>query len=332
MDNSSAWRPSASIALLRRRAASLAAIRQFFQQRDVLEVETPSLCRYSVTDPHMPAIQAANPLTAEPQYFLQTSPEYAMKRLLASGSGAIFQIAKAFRQEERGTRHNPEFTLLEWYRPGFDHFSLMDEVEELVAGQLDIQQPFVRLSYRQVFEKFLSIDPYRCDCASLQALARELLDVQMESDDKDDWLNLLLAQVIEPKLAGQSAPGRALFIYDYPASQASLARIRHNDQDNDDQRTPVAQRFELYVDGIELANGFFELDDVDEQLKRFQQDQQQRARYEKPPIEIDQYLIAALKSGLPSCSGVALGVDRLLMLATGASSVAEVMAFDIDRA
>lgn len=327
MNDSAAWQPSASISMLRRRAAMLAAIRQFFQQRDVLEVDTPSLCRYSVTDPHMAAIHTANPLAAEEQYFLQTSPEYAMKRLLAVGCGAIFQIAKAFRQEERGSLHNPEFTLLEWYRPGFDYFSLMDEVEELVAGQLDIHQPFMRLSYRQLFDKFLGVDPYHCDCSSLQDLAMSLVDVQMQSADKDDWLNLLLAEVIEPKLAEQSALDRAVFVYDYPPSQASLARIAR-----DDRGASIAQRFELYVDGIELANGFFELGDADEQLKRFQQDQQQRVLQGKPAVAIDPYLIDALKTGLPACSGVALGIDRLLMLATGARSVAEVMAFDIDRA
>lgn len=327
MNDSAAWRPCASISMLRRRAALLTAIREFFQRRDVLEVETPSLCRYSVTDPHMQAIQTVHPLAAGNHYFLQTSPEYAMKRLLAAGSGAIFQVAKAFRQEERGSRHNPEFTLLEWYRPGFDHFTLMDEVEQLVAAQLGITEPFARLSYRQVFDQLLAIDIDHMDCVSLQALARSYKDVQMVSEDKDDWLNLLLAEVIEPRLAEPSNLGRAVFIYDYPASQASLARVV-----KDAQGSSVAQRFELYVDGMELANGFFELTDAEKQLKRFQQDQQKRALYNKPSVEIDPYLIEALQSGLPDCSGVALGVDRLLMLATGAKSVAEVMTFDTDRA
>jgi lysyl-tRNA synthetase class 2 len=316
------WRPSASLAALKLRATMLAKIRQFFAARDVLEVETPLMSRYSVTDPHMEVITTANPHHATDEYFLQTSPEYAMKRLLAAGSGSIYQICKSFRQGEAGSRHNPEFSMLEWYRPGFDHRQLMDEVEELVCSVLNTRG-CQRLSYRQIFEEALGIDPHSASCEQLKVIAREHVDIQMSSDRRDDWLNLLLAEVIEPTL-GSDAP---VFIYDYPASQAALARLAKNEAG-----VLVARRFELYYRGVELANGYFELTDPKEQRERFQQDQKLRTEMGKPAREFDPHLLAAMEQGLPSCAGVALGLDRLLMLHLGASHIEEVLAFSVDRA
>lgn len=315
------WRPAASLPRLRQRAAIIATIRQFFCQRQVLEVETPVLASYSVTDPYMEVLSAEHPLGGQGCSYLQSSPEYAMKRLLAADSGAIYQIAKAFRKGEQGSRHNPEFTMLEWYRPGYDHFQLMAEVEALVAQVIGSDQTFQRLSYRQLFQQQLGVDPHVIDASELQRLARDRLDIQMQSNDRDDWLNLLLAELIEPALAGP------VFIYNYPASQAALARVIV-----DDSGALVAQRFELYVDGVELANGYFELSDAIELRQRLQHEQQQRDNFGKSKMAIDRYLMAAMESGLPSCAGVALGLDRLVMLALGATAISEVLAFPVDRA
>ncbi|MFA7555365.1 MAG: EF-P lysine aminoacylase EpmA [Spongiibacteraceae bacterium] len=334
--NNPPWQPAASIETLQQRAALLRRVRQFFAERDVLEVETPALARYSVTDPAMEVLSTDNPM-GHPngeRYYLQTSPEYAMKRLLVAGSGAIYQLGKAFRKGERGSRHNPEFSMLEWYRPGFDHLQLMAEVEalisqvffstqSLVTAEPFASSPFEKISYRDLFQQYLAIDPHRLDCAHLQAIARAKLDVQMQSDNRDDWLNLLLAELIEPHL-GHTVP---VFVYDYPASQAALAKVVCDQHGN-----WVAQRFELYAKGIELANGYFELTDAQEQSQRFQQNQQSRRQQQLADIESDQFLAAALAEGLPSCAGVALGFDRLVMLSLGKNTIDEVLAFPVDRA
>ena len=332
------WRTSATPDALQKRAEILQAIRSFFASRDVLEVETPLLAKYSVTDPYMSAIQADNPLGGsgngdpvnagagngdEERFFLQTSPEYAMKRMLASGSGSIYQICKAFRKGELGSRHNPEFTMLEWYRIGFDHHALMAEVEALISATLTTTEPFDRFSYIQVFEQHLDLNPHQIEIEQLTSIAHSCLDVQMQSANKSDWLNLLLAEIIEPKLGFE----RPVFIYDYPADQAALAKIAF-----DSSNQPVAQRFELYVNGVELANGYHELTDVEQLQQRFDADREMIRRFGLPAVESDQYLIAAMQHGLPSCAGVALGFDRLLMLAQGVESIDKVLAFPADRA
>ena len=317
------WQPSASLTTLKARADLLATIRQFFSARNILEVDTPLLAKYSVTDPYMEVLTADNPIGERDRYFLQTSPEYAMKRLLASGSGPIYQLCKAFRRGEAGGRHNPEFTMLEWYRPGFDHHQLMDEIEELVSQVLTSHKPFGRISYRDLFLDAFAIDPHTSDCETVRAIARQHLDIQMTSDQKDDWLNLLLAEIIEPGL-GVDTP---VFIIDYPASQSALARV-----DVDKNGIEVAQRFELYSQGVELANGYFELIDVYEQKQRFEKDHQLRQKLSAPDIEADQFLLAAMEQGLPSCAGVALGVDRLLMLNRKLATIGETISFSVDRA
>jgi lysyl-tRNA synthetase class 2 len=325
-----AWTPSADWATLRLRAELLARIRAFFAARGVLEVDTPALSAAALPDPHLTSF--STPYSGPgPRHgrtlYLHTSPEFPMKRLLAAGSGCIYQIARVFRDGEAGRRHNPEFTLLEWYRVGFDHHRLMDEVAELVtellAGRLALAEP-ERLSYRELFQRHLDLDPRRVGVTEL-AMRAEAWGVPippgMPADQPDPWLDLLLTHCIEPRLD----VGRLIFVYDYPASQAALARLRPGDP-------PVGERFELYLNGVELANGFHELGDVGEQRRRFEQENAARRALGLPVMPVDENLLAALKTGLPDCAGVALGFDRLVMLAAGKKSLAEVLAFPVDIA
>lgn len=321
----SEWRPRASLDALRRRAALLANIRAFFAERNVLEVETPVLSAAGSVDPHLdifstdyrtPGVPAAR------TRYLQTSPEFAMKRLLAAGSGPIFQITKAFRNGEVGRQHNPEFTMLEWYRPGYDHHALMNEVDALLQRVLGTP-PSARHAYGELFESCVGINPHGASAEELRARAFKL-DIHTSmaiGDEVDTWLQLLWTHVVESHLVRR---GGTLFVTDYPASQAMLARVRPGPP-------AVAERFELYVNGVELANGFHELTDGGEQRRRFDEDCKRREALEMPPMPIDEYLLAALNHGLPDCSGVALGVDRLLMLSIGASEIADVLAFPADR-
>ncbi len=314
------WRPTAKPELLRLRADVLARIRRFFAQRNVLEVETPLLAPATVTDLHIDSIPAGVKTKGSPQtFYLQTSPEYAMKRLLAAGSGACYQICKSFRQGDAGARHNPEFTMLEWYRPDFSLEELMNEVEQLLREFLP-QASIPRLSYRELFRRHLDIDPHQTDLETLRRLTRKNLPVDPTKLDATDCLQLLLGQTIEPKLP------EYCFIHDYPAAQAALARIEPNSEGE-----PVAQRFELFVRGMELANGYDEETSATNLRDRFERDRQKRANLGRPSAEIDEKLLAALDHGLPPCTGVALGIDRLLMALSGAESIAEVLSFPIDR-
>jgi len=303
------WQPTASIKNLHKRAQMLKHIREFFAARDVLEVETPLLCQTSVTDPHIASIKVQ-------RQYLQTSPEYAMKRLLAAGSGAIYQICKAFRQDEAGRLHNAEFTMLEWYRPGFDHHQLMDEMDALFQHLLEMPAA-ERKTYAAIFHEHLALDPHTADLAELAACAKaHNINVQMDVTERDTWLQLLMSECIEAKL-GLTRP---CFIYDFPISQAALARIQNT-------TPPTAARFEVYFQGIELANGFHELQDAKEQRKRFENNNIERQRLGLPTIPIDEYFLAALQHGLPDCAGVALGLDRLIMLAANCQNIAEVISF-----
>ncbi len=291
-------------------------IREFFAQRKVLEVDTPLLGSATANEPHLASYQVAGQ-----SLFLQTSPEFAMKRLLASGSGPIYQICKAFRHGESGVRHNPEFTLLEWYQPGFELTRLMDEVVAVTAmflGDMAVEQ----LSYRQAFLQFLDIDPHRADIHQLRALAIRCANYDGAADDTDTLLELLMSHAIEPHLGR----GGLTFIYDYPASQAALARV-----EADAEGVRVARRFELYRDGMELANGYQELTDPVEQQRRFTDNRARRSAAGLVDYPGDGRLLAALEE-LPECCGVALGLDRLLMLQVGAASIDEVLAFPIARA
>ncbi|MCW9028183.1 MAG: EF-P lysine aminoacylase EpmA [Kangiella sp.] len=313
------WKPSASLQNLKARAQLLSTIRGFFAEREVLEVDTPALSHHGVTDRYMRSMTID--VSSKELGFLQTSPEYAMKRLLAAGYGSIYQICKAFRQDEMGAKHNPEFTMLEWYRLGFDHLQLMDEVYELVAKVLGSKQR-QDLSYQQAFIEFLDIEPLSISDEALEQFARSNLGLLPEDLERDDYLSLLFEDKIEPQLGRNDS---VCFIYDYPASQAALARISESDP-------RVAHRFELYIEGVELANGFYELADSKQQLARFKADNQWRMSNNLPEIAIDQSFIAALEHGLPECSGVALGVDRLLMAKLNSKDIQDVIAFPWDRA
>ncbi len=314
------WRPTASLEALQVRAETLASLRAFFADRGVLEVETPLLSAATVTDLHLRSLSLRVGGSDGLTMYLQTSPEFAMKRLLAHGSGPIYQICKAFRGAETGRRHNPEFTLLEWYRPGWDHHRLMDEIDELLGAVLE-SPTGERLTYAQAFERFAAVDPHGASRAELERRVRDL-GVQGVADlDRDDLLNLLLTHVVEPNLGR----GRPTFVHDFPASQAALARIRSGDP-------PLAERFEVFVEGVELANGYHELTDPAEQRRRFEADLAERRRRGLPDVPIDHRLLAALEAGLPECAGVALGVDRLVMLKVGATDISEVLAFPLDRA
>jgi len=312
------WQPSASIEMLRQRAGILKQIRDFFNSRSYLEVETPVMARYGITDVYLANIKAT--FRGE-SYCLQTSPEYHMKRLLAAGSGAIFQLARVFRDDELGRWHNPEFTLLEWYQLDIDHHALMIEMNALLQLVLGCG-PMIKKTYQQAFLEACDIDPMQADISALkQVLQRfELDNVLPDSEqDRDQYLFLLMSHVVEPFLANEPVP---VAVYDFPVSQAALAQIING----------VAERFEVYYRGVELANGFHELTDVVAQRARFNQDNKARQEHGLPESLPDDYLLQAMRHGLPACSGVALGIERLLALAFDKSSIAETFAFDFSRA
>lgn len=291
-----------------------------------MEVETPIAGRAATPDPALESLsttwmgcgRAALPL------YLHTSPELAMKRLLAAGSGPIYQICKVFRDRERGRLHHPEFTLLEWYRPGWGYRQLMDEVAELVRSIL--RRPGLRmevLTYRELFDRGLALDPWQADPEDLRhcALAQGIAGAEDLQLERDGWLDLLLTHSLEAGLGN----GRLTFVCDYPTSQAALARVREGP-------FPVAERFELYLEGMELANGFQELTDPEEQRRRFRRDLERRRCAGATPPPADEAFLAALDAGLPEASGVALGIDRLVMVLTGVRHIDEVLAFPVERA
>lgn len=318
------WRPSASIEVLKQRALILQKIRQFFIERDVFEVDTPALSHATVTDQHLHSFttQFKHPFAPQANtLYLQTSPEFAMKRLLSAGSGAIYQICKSFRNEESGRFHNPEFTMLEWYRPGFDHLQLMTEIDDLIQRVIGCDTA-ERVTYQNIFKQHLGCCPLTASLTDIKTLASEYgyAELAVTENDKDTLLMLLFSQHVEPKI-GQSRP---CFVMDFPASQAALAKINPTN-------ALVAERFELYFQGIELANGFHELTDGPEQLRRFEQDNSKRQNMGLDIMPIDQHFIAAINFGLPACAGVALGIDRLLMLALSCSKIDQVIAFENSR-
>lgn len=321
------WHPTASLKNLALRAKIIEKIRAFFAERQILEVETPLLSHASVTDIHLHSFHTDYLLSKTGKtetLYLQTSPEFAMKRLLAAGSGSIYQICKAFRNiGEAGKYHNPEFSILEWYRPGFNHHDLMDEVDEFLHVILNFQ-PAERMTYSELFQRYADIEPHNASAQQLKLQAEKLnLSVeQLVLDSKDDWLYLLMSHVIEPKLATQVNP---IFVYDFPISQAALARISTDNP-------PVAERFEVYIKGIELANGFHELSDASEQRQRFITDLKQRQALGCSVIPIDENLLAALGCGFPDCAGIALGIDRLMMLAANTKDIKDVISFPVERA
>ena len=318
------WRPAAPLESLKRRAAVLATIREFFAARDVLEVETPVLSATTTPDCHLDSMETVytGPLAPQGQrLYLQTSPEFAMKRLLAAGSGPIYQLGKVFRDGEFGQWHNPEFTMLEWYRPGFSYVELMDEVAALVGTVLG-SGDVIRITYSDAFQQHARIEPLFTSIKQLKDKARTAGYVPaIDSDDRDMWLDLLMSHVVGPKL-GCDAP---TFIYDFPASQGMLARTKPDNP-------ALAERFELYIKGVEIANGYQEMVDATDVQVRLVAQQYKRRQTGRPPIALDDRLLAALNEPLSTCAGVALGVDRLVMLATAAISVSDVIAFPLVRA
>lgn len=318
-----AWQPSATIENLIKRAAIIADIRRFFTERGVLEVETPTMSEFSVTDIHLSTFSTAflAPFANRAkQLHLITSPEYHMKRLLAAGSGAIFQLCRVFRNEEAGSRHNPEFTMLEWYRPHFDMYRLINEVDDLLQQILECE-PAESYSYQFVFQTYVGLDPLSATRQQLVAKARENGLQCEDEEERDTLLQFLFSEVVEPNIGKE----RPTAVYHFPATQAALAQISPEDH-------RVAERFEFYYQGLELANGFHELDDAKEQLHRFESDNLNREKMGLPPQELDHRFLQALKAGIPNCSGVALGVDRLIMIALNAKRIEEVMAFGVERA
>ena len=312
------WQPSTSIDFLRKRAHILDNIRAFFKSRDYLEVETPVMARFGITDVYLSNIQAQFRCEF---YSLQTSPEYHMKRLLAAGSGPIFQLARVFRDDELGRWHNPEFTLLEWYQLGINHHDLMNEVDAFLQMVLHCP-PMIKQSYRDVFRKHCDIDPLTASIEELRQVlvCFDLADVLTpDEQDRDQYLFLLMSHVVEPALAHEETP---VAVYHFPASQAALAQVNNG----------VAERFEVYYRGVELANGFHELTDHAVQRSRFEQDNAQRRERGFKEVAPDTYLLAALEHGIPPCSGVALGIERLLALALDQTSIDRVLAFDFSRA
>ena len=327
----SSWHSSASHEVLLERALMLKNIRAFFDGRGVTEVETPLLSRYSTTDPHLDSLQSR--FRNQPCY-LNTSPEYAMKRLLADWKKPLYQICKAFRDDELGPNHNPEFTMLEWYQPGYDSVKLMAELTELVVNLCQLstystmdKTQFESLSYQHAFECFVGINPHSATSSECYRVAKfnnvEIPQGLGQDDEVNDWLDWLLTQLVLPAFKKDGFT----FLCDYPASQCALAKIAKNEQ-----QVLVAKRFELFFGEIELANGFYELTDAVEQLKRFQFENKKRKQAGKEQGEIDEKFIAALDYGLPECSGVAMGLDRFLMVLTNNSSIDQVLSFSWDCA
>jgi len=331
------WAPTANWQHLKLRASVLREIRAFFHEAGFVEVETPLLSADTVIDRHIDPVGVVLPSDpSSPQrgraMWLQTSPEYAMKRLMAAGGEAIYQITHAFRMAERGPLHNPEFTIAEWYRRDDDMAAGMQLLGDLSERVLR-RGPAERLTYREAFEQHVGVDPHTATVADLAATAQQhgvavpvgfVTETDSTSDttaQRDAWLDLLLSECVAPRL-GQAAP---MILHDYPASQAMLAQVRRD-------TPPVAERFELFIDGIELANGYHELCDADELLRRNRQVSQLRAADGKPPLAEESRLLDAMRAGMPACTGCALGVDRLVMVAAGATSIDEVLSFPIERA
>ncbi len=313
------WRPTASRFALEARARMLGDIRQFFSDRDILEVETPTLSAAGNSDPNINVMA----VDGCPTPYLRTSPEYALKRLLAAGVGDIYELGRVYRASESGPMHNPEFTLLEWYRVGWQYLSLAAEVIELLehCGHGHFRGwPRQFRTYRELFLEVIGVDPLHCDESELALCAADR-GIHSEALNHQQWLDLLMAEVIQPQFEGEIFT----IVHEFPPEQAALARITCGPD-------PVAQRFEIFAGPVELANGYQELDDAVEQERRFERESSLRSLRGEDSAPIDRRLIAALESGLPECTGVAVGVDRMLMLLLGVDHIQMVLSFASDRA
>lgn len=328
------WRPTATLDALRLRAQLYATIRDFFAQRDVLEVETPVLSVAGNTDPNIASfsLEFSGRTDGAPRTrWLRTSPEFPLKRLLAAGVGDCYELGRVFRNGEAGGRHNPEFTMLEWYRVGWDHHALIDETVALVRAALALRgrdAAVAKTSFRDLYHDRLGLDPFAADETELRAALGDLA-IDPDGLTRDDWLDLLMTHRLQP---GFDRDG-ILVVHDYPASQCALAKIREGQGGGSGSAgQDVAERFELYLGPLELANGYHELTDADEQRARFQRDDAVRAARgaERPPLDVA--LLTAMAAGLPACAGVALGVERLLMAMLATDRIADVLAFDFGHA
>ncbi|MCY4330837.1 MAG: EF-P lysine aminoacylase EpmA [Endozoicomonadaceae bacterium] len=324
------WQPSASVQQLQRRALLLRNIREYFFTQQVMETEVPILSSAATVDLHIESFctEFTSGGTSAKKMYLHTSPEFAMKRLLAAGSGDIYYLGPVFRNGEYGRYHNPEFTMLEWYRCNLDDQQLMDDISRLLTMVCDNYKELQRVSYQTLFQQHFGINPHTVTTDVLTELVKTFVDENLKDLADNDLLDLLFTHKIEPALhaKGENDTLSGVFVYDYPAGMAALARLK-----TDDQGQQVAARFELFVNGIELVNGYHELTTASEQQQRFLQDQQQRKAMHLPVYPYDKKLVAALHHGLPDCAGVALGIDRLHMLLTGETSIKDIMAFDFTR-
>ncbi len=320
MNEKSRFEPSASIGNLQRRAEVIRQIHRFFEEHGFWHVETPILSRDSVIDRFIDPVSVK---LGRETFYLQTSPEFAMKRLLSAGADSIYQICRAVRADEQGRMHNPEFAMLEWYRVGDSMYEAMRFLGNLVEDVLGLPATGM-LTYRDAFQKFAGVDPFDATEGELSLCAQyHDLDASFISNesDRDMWLNLILSGAVEKHLG----IGQPTIVYDWPASQSALAKVRQ-------EEVPVAERFEIYVKGIELANGYHELQDAEELESRNEKVNRQRYEDGKFVLDSESYLLEAMRRGLPDCCGVALGVDRLVMLALEATSIDEVIAFGIGNA
>ncbi|EGK07526.1 EF-P lysine aminoacylase EpmA [Psychrobacter sanguinis] len=318
------YHPSMSLKMAHKRAQMLTQIRQFFAERQVLEVQTPLMSKAGNTDVFVPSISTNVTVQDKPQtHYLHTSPEFAMKRMLASWKVAIYQICPVFRDNEVGSRHNSEFTMLEWYRPGFDLEALAAELSDLLTTVYGQSQNLTYYSYSKAFIDYVGIHPLTASLETIKAAAeKNALGGLDLGEDRQGWLDVLFSHLVEPNLGYQSPT----LITDYPPATAALAKVETDEQGNE-----VAKRFELYINGIEIANAYDELADGAALQARFEADNEERARRGLPIMPIDERLVAACDH-LPACSGIALGIDRLLMVVTGAKSIDEVIGFGIGRA
>jgi len=315
------WQPTARLEILHLRAQLYKNIRDFFEARQILEVQTPILSAGAVPEPAIEPLFTECHLPDSKRFFLQTSPELPMKRLLAAGSGAIYQIAKVFRDGEVGNLHNPEFTMLEWYRPNFNQYDLIQEVSEFLQAMLECE-PAECLNYCEVFEKYSNLHPLHSALSDLQNHTAKLGMYNAQILDRDSCLQFIMSAQIERQL-GLNRP--TVVAANFPATQAALAK---KCEDN----PALAERFEVYFKGVELANGFYELTDSIEQYQRFEADLAKRKTLNLPTHPLDKRFLAALESGLPECAGVAIGLDRLLMLIAKVPKIQDVLTFSIDYA
>ena len=317
MASNNSWQPTATLEVIKKRAVLLQQIRKFMSNRGIIEVDTPVLSHYGISDPYIQSMTTVNASEKNAQLYLHTSPEFCMKRLLAAGSGPIYQVAHVFRNEESGKRHNAEFTMLEWYRTGFNYHQLMDEVGELL-NDIGLETPDM-MTYAQSFLQTIQLDPHTVDTKQLQKITRRH-GWETDSEDRHALLDFIFSEVVLKKLNFK----KPLIIYDYPECMAVLATLKQGNPQ-------VSERFELFIDCMEIASGFNELINADEQSARFEADLDTRRNRNLPEPSMDKYFLAALDSGLPESAGVAVGIDRLLMVLSGKDDIKEVCTFTLEN-